>query len=110
MTEGYNLFGVNDAFIATFPYNVPRLIQVIGRSVRNHSHRFLPKHKQFVNIHILVLGMREHADADIESFTSQFQVYQKLSDAKGITETREFEKQLFLTRDELLIWKKVNEY
>jgi len=42
MKEGYNVLGVNNAFILTLPYNFTNYIQVIGRCVRNKSHFDLP--------------------------------------------------------------------
>ena len=40
--QGYNFLAVNNVYIMSFPYNIPDLIQVMGRAVRNRSHVALP--------------------------------------------------------------------
>ncbi len=52
--------GVNNAFVLQAPYNIPKLLQVIGRVVRNKSHATLPLDQQYVNIHLLVNCMQEN--------------------------------------------------
>ena len=54
--QGFNFMAVNNVYILSFPFNVPNLIQVMGRAVRNRSHITLPEELQFVNISIMVNG------------------------------------------------------
>ena len=93
--------GVNNAFVLQMPYNVPKLLQVIGRVVRNKSHVNLPVDSHFVNVHLLVNVMHETTQqiqsSDIKTFLSeQTPLKSKLY---GV-----------ISRDQLFYFKRFNEY
>lgn len=54
LEEGTELLNVNDVILMNVPNNISTLIQIIGRCVRNGSHRLLPEDKRYVNVHLLV--------------------------------------------------------
>jgi hypothetical protein len=60
VTEGYNILSVNNAFVLQMPYNIPKLLQVIGR---NKSHARLPATQQYVNVHLLVNTLHKGNEA-----------------------------------------------
>lgn len=44
----------NNLFVLNIPYNMPNLIQVIGRVVRTNSHSLLPEEDRYVNAYIMI--------------------------------------------------------
>jgi hypothetical protein len=39
--QGFNIYATNNAIVLSIPYNVPNLIQVLGRNARTKSHQIL---------------------------------------------------------------------
>jgi hypothetical protein len=50
--EAYDIKAVRELMIMGRPDNIPTMIQILGRAVRNKSHSGLPPHKRNVNIRI----------------------------------------------------------
>ena len=94
MKEGYNVMGVNNAFILTLPYNFTNYIQVIGRCARNKSHFDLPADQQYVRNYFLI-----HATKDSHTYESN--VFQDIQNSRD--KSRYYGK---VTREELEIWGK----
>jgi hypothetical protein len=52
MKESYDIKAVRELMIMGRPDNIPTLIQIMGRTIRKHSHKYLEDHKKNVNIRI----------------------------------------------------------
>lgn len=100
VTEGYNIMGVNNAFVLQTPYNIPKLLQVIGRVVRNRSHIHLPVEARYVNIHLLVNVMQSASQPTVADVVALL----KESDHK---KSGLYGK---LSRDQLFYFKRFDEY
>ena len=50
--ESYNFKAIRNIYIMNRPDNIPSLIQIFGRAVRENSHYLLPEEKRNVNIRI----------------------------------------------------------
>lgn len=57
LREGVNLMAVRNVIITKRISGIGMLIQIIYRSIRNLSHKLLPKDEQHVNIHILTTSL-----------------------------------------------------
>lgn len=51
--EGIDFNSIQHIFVMSFPTNISVLLQIIGRGVRDGSHKFLPPDKHVVNIYIM---------------------------------------------------------
>lgn len=78
--QGYNFIAVNNVYIMSFPYNIPDLIQVMGRAIRNRSHVTLPVEHRFVNIHFLVNGFPESIQDISNASREELDIYNKYID------------------------------
>ena len=50
--EAYDIKAVRELLVMSRPDNIPTLIQIIGRTIRQNSHQYLQKHNRHVNIRI----------------------------------------------------------
>jgi hypothetical protein len=52
MKESYDIKAVRELMIMGRPDNIPTLIQIMGRTIRKNSHRYLEEYKKNVNVRI----------------------------------------------------------
>lgn len=81
---------VNNVYILSFPFNVPNLIQVMGRAVRNRSHVTLPEDMQFVETYILVNGFSETSRDIRNASREEIDIYAKCIDHRDVLEYERF--------------------
>jgi len=74
--ESYDFKAIQELIITSLPINIPTLMQIIGRAVRNNSHIELPTEKRMVNIHILVSVVNEQYKY-LDKITPELRKYAK---------------------------------
>lgn len=58
ISESYSLSAVRNVFVVSRPFNIPTLIQIVGRAVRKNAHNALePKHR-IVKIYVMTASAR----------------------------------------------------
>jgi len=53
-TQSHEVFAVQHVMLLSLPFNVPTMIQVVGRANRKGSHKLLPPDHRNVNIYVLM--------------------------------------------------------
>lgn len=54
INEGVDLNAIQNLYVLSAPANIPTLLQILGRTIRDRSHLLLPPEKRLVNIYIVV--------------------------------------------------------
>lgn len=68
ISEGVTLNEVNNCYIMSLPINIPRMLQVIGRTTRDSTHINLPSDRQFVNIKLFVNSFTDKQKEDFITY------------------------------------------
>jgi hypothetical protein len=54
INEGVDLNAIQNLYVLSAPANIPTLLQILGRTIRDRSHLMLPPEKRLVNTYIVV--------------------------------------------------------
>jgi superfamily II DNA or RNA helicase len=107
--EGLDFNALRDIFILTLPYNIPNLLQIMGRGIRQNSHQQLNPEDRDVNICIFASELQE-----IQDYIMKMKDYMKVQIYEKIIHENSVDNGLYditVDKDSLyMIQYKVREY
>jgi hypothetical protein len=79
LNEGVDLVAVENIYVMNVPPDIPTLIQIIGRAIRNKSHLALPPERRKVHIRIFISSLPKKAAVSALSYEEN-KYFEKLMD------------------------------
>jgi hypothetical protein len=82
--EGVDFNCLRHIFIASFPSNIPTIIQILGRGIRDGSHKMLPIDQRTVNVYIFVSSISSGISYEESRYISKMDDYLVIQEIEKI--------------------------
>lgn len=94
--QSIDLNCIQHIFVMNRPDNIPTLKQIIGRGVRNMSHKYLPKEMQKVNIYLLTSCLPKKVKSlDEQRYLDKLKEYEEIQKIEKIMHEYAFDASIF---------------